>query len=144
MSPEQAYDQRVDARSDVYGLGVVIYQMLTGKAIQRFSTNTSLDKVRAYVEQPVPDILEDNPDLPPEVATIIRTAMAREKMDRYDSAIELARALNQVAFGEDRLLNPAATLVDRPGILAGSRGRTAGWMTVGLLILIVTGGFFAL
>ena len=137
MSPEQAYDQRVDARSDVYGLGVVISQMLTGKAIQRFSTNTSLDKVRAYVEQPVPDILKDSPELPPEVDTIIKTAMAREKMDRYDSAIDLARALNQVAFGEDRLLNPAATLVDRPGILASSRARTRGWLTAGLMALIV-------
>jgi len=144
MSPEQAYDQHVDARSDVYGLGVVIYQMLTGKAIQRFSTNTSLEKVREYIEQPVPDVLKDNPSLPPEVDTIIKTAMARDKADRYASAIDLARALNQVAFGEDRLLNPAATLVDRPGVLAGSRGRTVGWMTAGLLILIALGGFFAL
>ena len=143
MSPEQAYDQRVDARSDVYGLGVVIYQMLTGKAIQRFSTNTSLDKVRAYVEQPVPDILKDSPELPPGVDTIIKTAMAREKMDRYDSAIDLARALNQVAFGEDRLLNPAATLVDRPGILASSRARTRGWLTAGLMTLIAILGLFA-
>lgn len=143
MSPEQAYDQRVDARSDVYGLGVVIYQMLTGKAIQRFSTNTSLDKVRAYVEQPVPDILNDNPDLPPAVDTIIKTAMAREKMGRYDSAIDLARALNLVAFGEDRLLNPATTLVDRPGILASSRARTRNWLTAGLMTLLAVLGIFA-
>ena len=143
MSPEQAYDQRVDERSDVYGLGVVIYQMLTGKAIQRFTTNTSLDKVRAYVEQPVPDVLKENPNLPPEADTIIKTAMAREKMDRYDSAIDLARALNQVAFGEDRLLHPAATLVDRPGILAASRSRTRGWLTAGLMTLIAIAGIFA-
>ena len=143
MSPEQVYDQRVDARSDVYGLGVVIYQMLTGRAIQRFSTNTSLDKVRDYVEQPIPDVLKDNPALPPEADTIIKTAMAREKMDRYDSAIDLARALNQVAFGEDRLLNPAATLVDRPGILAASRSRGRGWLTAGLMTLIAIAGIFA-
>jgi len=143
MSPEQAYDQSVDARSDVYGLGVVIFQMLTGKAIQRFSTNTSLDKVRAYVEQPVPNILKDNPALSPEVDTIIKTAMAREKTDRYDSAIDLARALNQAAFGEDRLLHPAATLVDRPGILASSRTRTRGWLTAGLMTLIAIVGIFA-
>src|SRR5215510_11529880 len=62
MSPEQAYDQKVDVRSDVYGLGVVIYQMLSGKSIQRFSTNTSLDKVRAYVDQPIPEVLYDNPN----------------------------------------------------------------------------------
>ena len=143
MSPEQVYDQRVDARSDVNGLGVVIYQMLTGRAIQRFSTNTSLDKVRDYVEQPIPDVLKDNPALPPEADTIIKTAMAREKMDRYDSAIDLARALNQVAFGEDRLLNPAATLVDRPGILAASRSRGRGWLTAGLMTLIAIAGIFA-
>ena len=143
MSPEQAYDQHVDARSDVYGLGVVIYQMLSGKSIQRFSTNTSLDKVRAYVDQPIPEILEVNPALPQAVDTIIKTSMAHDKFERYPSAIDLARALNQAAFGEDRLLNPSATLVDRPGILASSRGRITGWLTVGIVILIAIAGIFA-
>ena len=143
MSPEQAYDQHVDARSDVYGLGVVIYQMLTGKAIQRFTTNTSLDKVRAYVDQPIPEILQVNPELPPAVDTIIKTAMARDKTGRFPTAIDLARALNQVAFGEDRLLNPAATLVDRPGILASSRGRVSNWLIIGIVILIAITGLFA-
>lgn len=144
MSPEQAYDQNVDARSDVYGLGVVIYQMLSGRTIERFSTNTSLERVRAYVDQPIPDVLEANPSLPPEVDTIIKTAMARDKWERYPTAIDLARALNQVAFGEDRLLNPAATLVDRPGILASSRSRASNWLTIGLLVLVAVIGIFAL
>jgi len=144
MSPEQAYDQEVDARSDVYGLGVVIYQMLSGRAIQRFSTNTSLDKVRAYVEQPIPEVLEVNPALPLAADTIIKTAMARDKMERYPTAIALARALNQAAFGEDRLLNPSTTLMDRPGILAASRSRMTGWITAGLLVLISIAGLFAL
>jgi len=144
MSPEQAYDERVDARSDVYAMGVVIYQMLSGRSIERFSTNTSIERVRAYLEQPIPEVLEANPDLPPEVDTIIKTAMAKDKFDRYPTAIDLARALNRIAFGEDRLLNPSATLVDRPGILASSRGRTTGWLTIGLLILVAIAGMFAL
>jgi len=142
MSPEQAYDQNVDARTDVYALGVVIYQMLSGRTIQRFSTNTSLDKVRAYIEeQPLPNILEVNPTIDPEVDVIIKTAMARDKNDRYPTAIDLARALNRIAFGEDRLYNPSTTLMDRPGILASSRVRSTGWMVVGLLILIAITGF---
>jgi serine/threonine-protein kinase len=143
MSPEQAYDQQVDGRSDVYALGVVIYQMLSGKSMQRFSTNTSLDKVRAYVAQAIPEILEIVPDLPPEVDTIIKTAMARDKADRYPNAIELARALNQAAFGEDRLLNSSTTLVDRPGILASSRGRGSGWLAAGVVALLAIAGLFA-
>jgi len=117
--------------------------MLTGKAIQRFSTNTSLDKVRAYVDQPIPEILQVNPELPAAVDTIIKTALARDKTARFPTAIDLARALNQVAFGEDRLLNPATTLVDRPGILASSRGRMSSWLIVGIVILIAITGLFA-
>jgi len=144
MSPEQIYDERVDARSDVYALGVVIYQMLTGRSIERFSTNTSIERVRAYLEQPIPEVLEVNPNLPPEVDTIIKTAMAKSKFDRYETAIDLARALNLVAFGEDRLLNPLTTLVDRPGIFGASRGRTAGWVIAITLILTSIIGLLAL
>lgn len=143
MSPEQAYDKPVDARSDVYALGIVIYQMLSGRSIERFSTNTSIERVRDYLEQPIPEILKVNPALPPAVDTIIKTAMAKDMADRYNTALDLARALNQVAFGEDRLLNPSATLVDRPGILASSRGRMTGWLTAAILVLLAIAGLFA-
>src|SRR5262249_9533941 len=57
---------------------------------------------------------------------------------------DLAQALNQAAFGEDRLLNPATTLVDRPGILASSRSRISGWITTGLIMLAAVVGLLAL
>jgi len=145
MSPEQFYDQKVDARTDVYALGVVIYQMLSGRTIQRFSTNTSLEKVRDYIEnQPKLEVLEANPDLNPEADVVIKTATAHEKFDRYPTALDLARALNRVAFGEDRLFNSSATLLDRPGILAASRARARGWITAIVLILIAVAGFIFL
>jgi serine/threonine protein kinase len=99
MSPEQAQGTEVDSRSDVYGLGVIIYQMLSGQ--QPYSADTPMGVVVKHITEPVPEILKVLPDLPPEIDTIIKTSMAKDKTARYSNTIELAKALNLVAFGSE-------------------------------------------
>ncbi|MBK6795032.1 MAG: protein kinase [Anaerolineales bacterium] len=97
MSPEQAQGMEIDQRSDVYGLGVIVYQMLSGH--QPYSADTPMGVVVKHITEPVPEILKILPTLQPEVDAVIKTAMAKDREQRYPNTIELAKALNTVAFG---------------------------------------------
>jgi serine/threonine-protein kinase len=141
MSPEQAYNRPVDARSDVYGLGAIVYQMLSGKPPYQLEPDAPIASIVKHINEPIPDILKENPDLPPAVDAIIKTSMAKDRENRYATTIELARALNLAAFGEDRILHPSTTIVDRPTVPTRSRSR---WWLIGGVILLLLIGMFAL
>ena len=95
MSPEQAQGDKVDNRSDIYGLGVIIFQMLSGQ--QPYKADTPLGVAVKHITDPVPEILKVNPSLPRETDTLIKTAMAKKKEERYPTTTELAKALLQIA-----------------------------------------------
>ncbi len=97
MSPEQAQGEKLDPRSDVYSLGVILYQMLSGKL--PYSSDTDLGVAYKHVNNPLPEILKAVPNLPTETDQVIKTAMAKNAGQRYATSIELAKALNKIAFG---------------------------------------------
>lgn len=130
MSPEQMHQETVDERSDVYSLGVVIYQMLTGRKRSRLESKTSPLRSRPFT-QPSPDILSEVPELPPEVGEILNICLAENKRDRYVSTLHLARALNKAAFGEER----PSVFLDRHGNWAVIR-TTLLWGVGSVLLLI--------
>jgi serine/threonine-protein kinase len=91
MSPEQLLGHELDARADVYGVGVVLYEMLTG---QRAFAGDSLDALRdAVLHAQVPPAHAVNAKVDPGLAEIVARAMARKPGDRYRSARQLSRAL---------------------------------------------------
>ncbi|HRI10818.1 MAG TPA: protein kinase, partial [Nannocystaceae bacterium] len=91
MSPEQAMGRRVDPRSDVYSLGVVLYEMLAGRLVFRGkSVTTLLEEVRAV---PLPPLLEVAPATPPELAAVVDRALARDPEHRWETARALQSAL---------------------------------------------------
>ncbi len=98
MSPEQVQgDKSIDGRSDLYSLGVLIYQMLTGKA--PYEADTPAKVMMMHVLQPTPSLLGARPDLPPECEALIHKAMAKNPDERYSTANELSMALEAALRG---------------------------------------------
>jgi serine/threonine-protein kinase len=139
VSPEQAQGAKVDNRADIYGMGVMLYEMLTGD--KPYDADSPMTVAVRHITEPIPEILQARPDLPPEVDTIIKTAMAKDKEDRYPTAIELARALNHAAFGDERPIPSTSALLNRQ---TSSRLRRRTLTIVGMLVLIALAGAFIL
>jgi hypothetical protein len=145
MSPEQAQGTEIDGRSDIYGLGVIVYQMLSGQ--QPYNADTPMGVVIKHVTEPVPEILNMVPSLPLDVDQIIRSSMAKDKTKRYSTAIELAKALNVVAFGNEGNFTSTTNTGFRSGLpktsTQSSRART-GLVVVGIILVVAVIGFFLL
>jgi serine/threonine protein kinase len=95
MSPEQSQGDTLDRRSDIYSLGLIAYELLTGKL--PFEAEKPLDIMRAHVqEEPIP-LNKRTPDrrFPLELEAAIGKAIARNRDDRHDSAADFARALRR-------------------------------------------------
>ena len=93
MAPEQILEQPVDARSDVYALGVVLYELLAGR--RAFAGRTLAEIQRAVLERPPPLASDVAPAVPPALARIAARAMAIDPDRRHPSAAALARELRQ-------------------------------------------------
>jgi hypothetical protein len=90
IAPEQLQGGEVDARVDVYALGCVLYQTLTGKV--PYPRDTEPAKIWAHMQEPPPSVREHAGDVPPQFEDVIQRAMAKNPDDRYLSTGDLGRA----------------------------------------------------
>jgi WD40 repeat protein len=97
MAPEQAAGAPLDPRFDVYALGAMLHHVLAGEAPYHGS---SVDVLERLAKAPPPALEERWPGVPPELATIVGKAMARDPAQRYPSARELAADLRRFATGQ--------------------------------------------
>lgn len=107
LSPEQGLGQAVDHRTDIYSLGVMLYQMATGHV--PYSAETPMAIVIKHINEPLPSPRSMNPDIPEQVEAVIMRAMAKDPTHRYQTAGELAKALQQ-AVAEAIPAHRAATI----------------------------------
>ena len=115
MSPEQALgEKKVDGRCDVYSLGVVLFEALSGEL--PFSADTPMGVAIAHINQPVPSLLERQPDLPPRFEWIIRKALDKDPSKRFQTAGELAQAINDVGIRpiDGTMIEPAGGTMHEP------------------------------
>lgn len=101
MAPEQARGQETDRRTDIYALGVVLYELATGRPPFRGNTNAVLYQ---HVHEPPPSPRRLNPQLPREAEGVILKALAKKPKQRYQSATQLATAFqNAVGLASSQM-----------------------------------------
>ncbi|MFP2903008.1 serine/threonine protein kinase, partial [Corallococcus sp. 4LFB] len=100
MSPEQARGESVDVRTDVFALGVVLWELLTGGRL--FQGDSEIAVLRAVQESAIVPPARLNPDVPPDLDAVIRRALERDLSQRFQTAGELERALAQCVLNHAR------------------------------------------
>ncbi len=99
FSPEQARGEKVDRRSDIYSLGIVLYEMLTGKV--PFDGETSVEIALKHLNQPMPEITDKASGVPQSLNRIIQKATQKDKNLRYKSAFAMYEDLSRCLAEKD-------------------------------------------
>ncbi len=108
LSPEQARGETATPKSDIYAVGILLYEMLTGK--QPYSGDSPIAVALKHIQETPPPVDEVNPDVPVELAAVVRRAMEKQPELRYRTAGDLARRLESALedTGQNTVILPVA------------------------------------
>ena len=96
FSPEQARGSYVDERSDIYSLGIVLYEMLTGKV--PFDGDNPVSIALMHINDPMPSVTKEVPGIPPQLEKIVNKATEKYQSNRYKDVDEMIRDLDDIEF----------------------------------------------
>ncbi len=113
LSPEAALGQPVDARTDIFAVGIILWEMLAGRRL--FLGETDLETVRQVQAARIPSVRELNPQVTPELEQVILKSLTRDPNTRYLTARDFGRDLNDMLFRSERAVSAfdLAELVQR-------------------------------
>ena len=121
IAPEQARGERVDAQTDIYSYGVVLYELLAGEV--PYAGDNFLAVAMRHVNDPVPSLLERRPDCPLRLATLVERCMAKEPVERPGSMDEVVGELTACLADLDGRPGGDATMIARSPVVKQSRPR---------------------
>jgi hypothetical protein len=132
MSPEQCRGASVDARSDLFSFGAVLYEMLSGRPA--FRGDTTADTISSILKEEPPDLATTGRDVPPMLERIVHHCIEKDPAQRFQSARDIAFALEALSSSSSSVAGPAAALAPAPAIAVTIR---KSWLVPGLLGAII-------
>ena len=134
IAPEQARGERVSPKTDIYSLGAVLYELLTGQV--PYPGDNFVAIAMRHVHDPVPIVLERRPDCPPRLDSVVRRAMAKDPDDRFESMDELLAALEACRADVVGRSDDGATFI-LPGKAVRPAQRPRGRRRIGLVPVLI-------
>jgi serine/threonine protein kinase len=136
MSPEQAAGQPVDARSDIFSFGVVLYELLARR--RPFEGATDLERLQALLNRPAPPLAESSLDLPAGLRNVVEKALEKDPAERYQTARELVVDLRRLAR------QSAETTASASSGIAGRRLAVYGSLCTAAILVVAAATIFFL
>lgn len=130
MAPEQIRSENIDGRTDIYSLGIVLYEMLAGRV--PFQADSAMTTMMMHITDPVPDVSNFRPEIPPDLQQLVARCLAKNPDMRYQSAAEMAAALRAVDWSAQPTAVPlpsAQPTIVEPLAAAAVAGAAAGAAT---------------
>ena len=145
FSPEQGRGERCDCRTDIYALGVVFYELLTGKL--PFTGGDATSVIYQHIHQPPKPPKEIDPEIPEYYQAVVLKCLQKDPANRYQTAAEMLADLEAVAAG----IAPSTAYMDPRGLRVGGvlvkhgafnaeRRSGTGWLVAALVLVVASGG----